>query len=89
MPRGPRRAACPPQRGGENPPEAEEEEEGDEQRHHGDAVTQEVDDDGDLVVHLAFFLQGGDRDVRQRLGAESGDEGGGHVTGCTAAVSPG
>lgn len=61
----------PKKEGKTNPPETEEEEEGDEQCHHGDAVTQEVDDDGDLVVHLAFFLQGGDREerhVRQRDG---------------------
>lgn len=38
-------------------PQAQEEEEGDEQSHHGDAMTQEVYDHSNLVVHLAFFLQ--------------------------------
>ena len=38
-------------------PQTQEEEEGDEQSHHGDAVTQEVYDHSDLVVHLPFFLQ--------------------------------
>lgn len=42
-------------------PQTQEEEEGYEQSHHGDAVTQEVYDDGDLVVHLAFFLQDGNK----------------------------
>lgn len=46
-------------------PQAQEEEEGDEQSDHGDAVTQEVDDDGDLVVHLSFFLQGEKEETRE------------------------
>lgn len=43
--------------GGRHLPQTQEEEEGHKQSQHGDAVTQEVYDDGDLVVHLAFFLQ--------------------------------
>lgn len=39
-------------------PQTQEEEEGDEQCHQGDEVTQEVDDEGDLVVHLALLLRG-------------------------------
>lgn len=43
---------------GRHLPQTQEEEEGDEQSHHGDAVTQEVYDHSDLIVHLPFFLQG-------------------------------